>query len=89
MNRLQAQKKRVKLLSLKSLLNLYLYIDPDSLLQIRDWLESVKLLLDAKHPLILLCQHALTRLVIFYEHIETSHTWPFFNANVTMVLNIL
>ena len=58
---------------LKTLRRLRPCVDTDSLLRIDGRLENAELLVEAKHPLILPSRHALTRLIILFEHVEAGH----------------
>ena len=55
---------------LKTLRPLRPYIDAGSILRVEGRLENAELPLDAKHPIILPGRHALTRLIVLYEHLR-------------------
>ena len=55
---------------LKSLRNLYLCVDPNSMLRISGRLENAELPLDTKHPPVLPSEHTPTRLIVLREHVE-------------------
>ena len=57
----------------KSLRNLRPCVDANSMLRIDGRLENAELPLDTGHPLILPSKHALTRLIVFHEHVEVGH----------------
>ena len=61
---------------LKTLRPLRLCIDAGSILRIEGRLENAKLPLDAKHLIILPSRHALTRLIVLYEHFKAAHAGP-------------
>ena len=58
---------------LKTLRPLRPCIDVGSILRVEGRLENAELPLDAKHPIILPSRHALTRLIVLYEHIKAAH----------------
>ena len=62
---------------LKSLRNLRSCADANSMLRIDGRLENAELPLDTRHPMILSSKHALTRLIVLYEHVEAGHGGPF------------
>ena len=57
----------------KTLCNLRPCLGPDSILRVEGRLENADLPTVTKHPIILLSRHALTRLVILYEHSDAGH----------------
>ena len=61
---------------LKALRFLRLCIDAGSILRVEGRLENAELPLDAKHPIILPCRHALTRLIVLHEHFKAAHAGP-------------
>ena len=62
---------------LKSLRNLRPCADAISMLRIDGRLENAELPLNTRHPMILSSKHALTRLIVLYEHVEAGHGGPF------------
>ena len=65
-----------RITELKTLRRLRPCVDSDSLLRIDGRLKNAELPVEAKHPLILPSRHALTRLIILFEHVEAGHAWP-------------
>ena len=65
-----------RIAELKTLRRLRPCVDSDSLLRIDGRLENAKLPVQAKHPLIPPSRHALTRLIILFEHVEAGHAGP-------------
>ena len=61
---------------LKALKNLRPCVDTEDMFRIDGRLENAALAVDAKHPLILPGMRALTRLVVFYEHVKAGHAGP-------------
>ena len=61
---------------LKTLRNLRPCLGPDLILRVEGRLENADLPTDTKHPIILPSRHALTRLVVLYEHAEAGHAGP-------------
>ena len=61
---------------LKTLRNLRPCLGPDSILRVEGRLENADLPTDTKHPIILPSRHALTRLVVLYEHSDAGHAGP-------------
>ena len=60
---------------LKALKNLRPCADTEDMFQIDGRLENAALAVDAKHPLIFSDKHALTRLVVFYEHVKAGPSY--------------
>ena len=65
-----------RIAELKSLRNLRLCIDANSMLRIDGRLENAKLPLDTRRLLILPSKHTLTRLIVLHEHVEAGHVGP-------------
>ena len=65
-----------RIFELKSLRNLRLCVDANSMLRIDGRLENAELPLDTRHLLILPRKHALTRLIVLYQHVEAGHAGP-------------
>ena len=63
---------------LKTLRPLRPCIDAGSILRVEGRLENADLPSDAKHPIILPCRHALTRLIVLHEHFKAAHAGPSF-----------
>ena len=61
---------------LKTLRNLRPCLGPDLILRVEGRLENADLPTDTKHPIILPSRHALTRLVVLYEHSDAGHAGP-------------
>ena len=61
-----------RIAELKSLRYLRPCVDANSMLRIDGRLESAELPFNIKHPLILPSKHALTRLIVLYEHVEAG-----------------
>ena len=65
-----------RIAELKSLRNLRLCVDANSMLRIDGRQENTGLPLDTRHPLILPGKHALTKLIVLREHVKAGHTGP-------------
>ena len=61
---------------LKKLRNLRPCLGQDSILRVEGRLENTDLPTDTKHPIILPSRHALTHLVVLYEHSDAGHAGP-------------
>ena len=61
---------------LKTLRNLRSCLGPDSILRVGGRLENADLPTDTKHLINLPSKHALTRLVVLYEHSDAGHAGP-------------
>ena len=60
---------------LKTLRNLRPCLGQDSILR-KSRLENTDLPTDTKHPIVLPSRHALTHLVVLYEHSDAGHAGP-------------
>ena len=63
---------------LNTLHNLQPCLEPNSILRVEGRLENADLLTDTKHPIILPSRHALTCLVVLYEHSDAGHAGPLY-----------
>ena len=67
-----------KLNEMKSLRNLRPWVDPDLMLRVEGRFENAELPVDTRHPFIIPCRHALTRLIVLNEHILAGHAGPLY-----------
>ena len=65
-----------KLNELKTLRNLRLCLNSESMLGVEGRLLNSELPIDTRQPFIILSKHALTRLIILYEHVQAGHAGP-------------